>query len=749
MIILIVCSCVPGYTGNPYNRCYPSGSSTHDPCPKGSKKPECNPECLLNSDCDDSKACINRKCSDPCKGACGVNTQCRVEKHTAVCQCLPNHMGDALIQCTLIKPHHDPTKDPCKPSPCPDNVKCFSYDNKVAICDNCASPDSYNNPQCRPQCTTESECPSNMACINRRCEDPCLNSCGINSECTVIGHKPNCRCMNGMIGNPYEGCKYPAKDEKPATCGDKICGSNADCTQKGKVFKCVCQKDYFGDPLVGCRPECTINSECPSEKACVRNRCINPCDENICGNGARCEAKNHRGVCTCLENYTGNAYLMCTPVSKDITPTSPNPCGPPSPCGPYSRCTISGTGIAVCSCQPGMKGSPPSCQPECSLSSDCSQHESCIRNRCIDPCSEKICGSGARCDVKNHNPICTCNPGLSGDPFVSCSPYQEPVEIQNPCDPNPCGQYSTCREDNHRPVCSCMANMLGAPPHCHPECVLHSDCSQNQICSNLRCQDPCLSNPCGKNSECRVTSHTLICSCKNGYQGDAFTGCVEVIEDPRTPTNPCEPNPCSINSQCSVIDTNRYKCSCIPPYRGDPYNTGCTPECTTNSDCPYDLSCHNYVCRDPCPGVCGKKAYCEVNNHVVNCQCEPGYIGNAFEGCKKEPITPIVPQNPCSPERNPCGPNSQCIESSDGRPVCSCLPEMRGSPPSCRPECLVNSDCQSSEACIQRKCLNPCKTSGSCGINSECRVHNHNIYCTCKPNYVGDPFVMCNPKGKC
>lgn len=696
-----------------------------------------------------SKACINRKCSDPCKNACGINTQCRVESHTAICQCLPNHIGDALIQCSLVPPEHDES-DPCKanPSPCPAGIKCFSY-NKVAICDNCASPDSFNNPECRPQCTTDSECPASMACINRRCEDPCLNTCGINSECRVIYHKPNCRCMSNMIGNPYESCTIPSEDKK-ITCGDNICGPNAECSQKGKIFKCVCRKDFYGDPIAGCQPECSINSECPSNKACVRNKCVNPCEENICGNNAKCEVKNHRGVCTCLENYTGNPYLMCNLVIKDPPVVVPlNPCGPPSPCGPYSKCSVNNNGVASCSCLPGMKGFPPSCQPECSLSSDCSQHETCLRNRCINPCSEKICGTGARCDVKNHNPICTCDPGFSGDPFISCFKDVGPIVVDSPCEPNPCGIYSICREDNQRPVCSCMTNMLGAPPHCHPQCVLNTECKQNEVCINQRCEDACRSNPCGINSDCRVISHTPICSCKQGYEGDAFTGCVQIhiVEEPPNAKNknPCEPNPCAINSECFIIDTNRYKCSCIPPYRGDPYHTGCTPECTTNSDCPYHLSCHNYVCRDPCPGVCGQRARCEVNNHVVNCHCEPGYSGNAFEGCKKEQIP--IPENPCTPERNPCGPNSQC-RVEDSRPVCSCLPEMRGSPPQCRPECSVNSDCRSNEACTNRKCKNPCQSGGTCGINSECRVHNHNVYCTCLPNHEGDPFVMCTQKGE-
>lgn len=97
-----------------------------------------------------------------------------------------------------------------------------------------------------------------------------------------------------------------------------------------------------------------------------------------------------------------------------------NPCQP-SPCGPYSSCKIH-DGHAVCSCLQGYNGSPPSCKPECSVSSDCSSNKACENERCIDPCPG-TCGHDARCNVVNHSPICSCPPNYSGDPFVRC--YKE------------------------------------------------------------------------------------------------------------------------------------------------------------------------------------------------------------------------------------------------------------------------------------------------------------------------------------
>lgn len=94
-----------------------------------------------------------------------------------------------------------------------------------------------------------------------------------------------------------------------------------------------------------------------------------------------------------------------------------NPCQP-SPCGPNSNCrTISQH--AVCSCISHYIGAPPNCRPECVVSSECSQDKSCVNQKCKDPCPG-TCGINARCQVVNHNPICSCNNGYNGDPFVRC-----------------------------------------------------------------------------------------------------------------------------------------------------------------------------------------------------------------------------------------------------------------------------------------------------------------------------------------
>lgn len=207
----------------------------------------------------------------------------------------------------------------------------------------------------------------------------------------------------------------------------------------------------------------------------------------------------------------------------------------------------------------------------------------------------------------------------------------------NVCYPSPCGQNSQCREINGQAVCSCLPNYFGQPPSCRPECVLNSGCPSDKACINQNCVNPC-PGPCGQNAQCRVFNHNPICSCDNGFTGDAFTRCYRkpipqpVLDENR---NPCVPSPCGMNSQCREIG-NQPSCSCNPGYLGSPPN--CRPECVTNQDCLSSMACLNERCVDPCPGSCGQNARCSVINHVSMCTCIDGYKGDPFTLCTRIPL---------------------------------------------------------------------------------------------------------------
>ena len=88
----------------------------------------------------------------------------------------------------------------------------------------CSCPVGYiGNPytECRPECTIDSDCTLNLACINQRCIDPCPGICGINAECYVLSHQPDCSCPPGYTGDPYSRC-FPHSRKSPCSFKDSL-----------------------------------------------------------------------------------------------------------------------------------------------------------------------------------------------------------------------------------------------------------------------------------------------------------------------------------------------------------------------------------------------------------------------------------------------------------------------------------------------------------------------------------------------
>lgn len=188
--------------------------------------PNCRPECVVNTDCPSDLACITEKCRDPCQGSCGFNAECRVQNHMPICFCIDNYEGDPFTQCNpkigkllmmlseivetkmffifLVKPALP--EDPCKLQPCGENARC---DNGVCSC----FPEYFGDPYigCRPECTLNTECSPNKACVNLKCKDPCPGTCGTDAKCDVVNHIPMCSCPEGFEGDPFRACRIKSR----------------------------------------------------------------------------------------------------------------------------------------------------------------------------------------------------------------------------------------------------------------------------------------------------------------------------------------------------------------------------------------------------------------------------------------------------------------------------------------------------------------------------------------------------------
>ena len=119
-------------------------------------------------------------------------------------------------------------------------------------------------------------------------------------------------------------------------------------------------------------------------------------------------------------------------------------------------------------------------------------------------------------------------------------------------------------------------------------CKSDDECPLTQACINRECQDPCIYERCGTNAECSVNRHLP-------------------------------------------------KCTCLPGYRGDPYQLCRIIECLTDPECPDDKACRNEKCVDPCD--CAPNAICTARGHRGYCECPPGYTGDPYSGgCRKSKI---------------------------------------------------------------------------------------------------------------
>ncbi|KAK9751237.1 hypothetical protein QE152_g5175 [Popillia japonica] len=109
---------------------------------------------------------------------------------------------------------------------------------------------------------------------------------------------------------------------------------------------------------------------------------------------------------------------------------------------------------------------------------------------------------------------------------------------------------------------------------------------------------------------------------------------------------------CAYYAKCAIV-ADIATCACQKGYEGDPLTYCKRLECVDNSECSSHLVCKQGRCIDPCDGMCGVNAQCQVHLHIPVCSCPAGYTGRPTEYCRR-----FDPSEICHP--NPCGPNTNC-----------------------------------------------------------------------------------------
>lgn len=458
-------------------------------------------------------------------------------------------------------------------------------------------------------CTTNDDCSDREACVNRQCRDPC--NCGTNAVCYVRNHKPICSCEEGYQGNPEIACQSVECRHDSQCTLDKACvnnncvnpcliadqpctGIDSECFPNNHVADCRCRKGYYGNPLDRCRViGCYSNGDCPGDHSCINMQCIDPCvHDNPCSSRAECRVLNHLPICRCPPRFTGNPYVNCQPEVR----------------------------------------------PECREDSDCPDKLACLGNKCQNPCLIiHPCTEPSECRVLPTYPIrtmvCVCPSGYVSSGSGTCQATKPILKI---------------------------------------ECTKDDDCPTERSCINAVCRDPCA---CGPNAVCKVINHKPLCSCTLGYDGNPDIACTKgnffftsirfeknlcidtyciicfrsSVAGCRTDGDcsgshacvqrncvpACSPSSCGKNAICHGIN-HKAICECPPGFGGNPRDSCVLLGCRSNSDCPTNRACINNRCENPCAqNPCTGNMDCNVYNHVVECACPPGYVGDVKSGCTK------------------------------------------------------------------------------------------------------------------
>ncbi len=83
-----------------------------------------------------------------------------------------------------------------------------------------------------------------------------------------------------------------------------------------RSFPCLpaCMKLVVTPSISVKKGECDHDPECPNNRACIDNRCLDPCQDpqySSCGSGAECHTSLHRPICQCLVGWAGNPHEQC------------------------------------------------------------------------------------------------------------------------------------------------------------------------------------------------------------------------------------------------------------------------------------------------------------------------------------------------------------------------------------------------------------------------------------------------------
>lgn len=470
------------------------------------------------------------------------------------------------------------------------------------------------------------------------------------------------------------------------------------------------------------------------------------CTEEQCGEFGSCLELDGGAVCACDEGYSGADCSDCddgfvkagSRCVVDREALGEQLCED-DPCNGNGTCDGT-SGEVQCECDEGYTGD------------DCSEcasgyHEdgdACVAD---ETCEDGSCPENASCDDTGGVVTCECNEGWDGDDCDSCAAgYHEEdgdcVE-DTECGPNTCPN-GTCDDSSGVPVCTCNPGFAGE--HCD-ECDegYHEDgdeCVLDEVCGD---------DSCPANATCDDTGGVIVCTCVEGYTGDACDECEAplMIDATGACVEPCasglvmgEDGQCVLecDEEHTLVDVAGINPNQIPipdGYELQPPATIVFPDggtltlryAGTQVCVPLGYTCDQY---DPCGG--STWGYCEDQSGLPVCICDTGYTGFSCNDCDDgyhADGAECLVDEVCAPDS--CS-NAGTCDDSTGQLDCTCNPGFGGE--DCG-ACAPGFHRDDQGACVEDE------VCGDCNGHGTCRVVEGLAQCTCFIGYAGEDCGDC------
>ena len=819
------CECQFGYEGDPYsgcadiNECIADSSLTHN-CESFTPSEDCvNSEGSYSCCCpygfhrnETTALCEVMECP-----ACGAHAYCTTNGTDLICECTFGFEGDPYAGCTDINEcitgnallHDCDSMLPVE--------ECVNSEGSYSCC----CPDGYDRNDITGICEDVDEC-----------QNTAINICDVAAICSNTDGSYDCDCLPNYYGNGYYCISSNETLPDCPTCAlDRHCTINQTGSLQSIAAVCKCNPGYTENgtdcveinECLNVPSLCDVHQECmntPGSYLCLcpdgyemsGSNCID-IDECIiglsnCHQNATCSNINGAYDCDCTEGFVGsgrnciNETLQCEFECPD--------------CGINAYCNVDDTltsGFVACTCYDGFVGDP---YVECIDIDECTAqiHDCGVTSDCVNlngtfTCYERCptCTDTEYCnwDSSAHVASCICKDGYILDQNGNCIDVDECMNITlNTCFDN----SALCINTIGSYHCECPVGYAISPAtgHCEDtnECVVNNHmCHSNADCSNtdgsyvctchnnyigngLYCHPNC--TVCGANTDCTINqiNNLPICTCREGYTGDIFTGCIDI--------NECTNNICDDNEIC-VNAIGSYACICRNGYQVFNHpgsmtqlpDTNCIDidECTGINICSGNATCSNTIgsyncvcdtgfygdgeyCHPECPS-CGSNTYCTfaIPTTETICMCHPGYTGDPYVDC--------IDIDECSGQLDICSlsqPVEHCINSL-GSYACWC--------PNGYVRNTTSDDCDDIDEC-QDSNLNLCDNNGfctntigsytcqcntgfvgngydcqplcpQCGANAYCvtqaGIFDTTVTCHCETGYTGDPHTICVDIDEC